>query len=426
MVRYGVVWHPMTDNLGDDLQALAAMRLMPRVDHVLDGERLDAPIDGVKDGDRVITLLSGNVFRRTDHWPPEKHIVPVCAGMHFSQESVWGIPLTELSGAGLAWLKSFAPIGCRDTQTYETLKSMRLPVTLNGCATLTLQSAREKPKSRYICCVDVPDEVLDVLRQTAKAHGVEVRVMTHQRIGYDTDFDRRMQHAQWMVDEYAGAQFIVTRRLHAAMAGVAVDTPTLLLYHASYEDVTRFAPMDSMINSMPVEEFVEQVHRSGFPALKDNPAAVKQWRRTMADFIQTAMQRAEACPMSPISDEAAEQWRRETLAAMVERAEKKIRRLEKEHFASLHEKFSLLLREDHVRASFADAMEEKAVQRALRYVSRGRALRKMPWHKRPAAWLRMLRGAEATPDLAESLRSDLNTIGWPDHDALPGEGRDEA
>ena len=27
MVHYGVVWHPATDNLGDDLQALAAMRL---------------------------------------------------------------------------------------------------------------------------------------------------------------------------------------------------------------------------------------------------------------------------------------------------------------------------------------------------------------------------------------------------------------
>ena len=104
MVHYGVVWHPATDNLGDDLQALAAMRLMPRVEQVLDGENLHAPIPGVKDGDRVVTLLSGNVYRRCDHWPPEKHIVPVCVGMHFSKESVWGVPLTELDGAGLHWL----------------------------------------------------------------------------------------------------------------------------------------------------------------------------------------------------------------------------------------------------------------------------------------------------------------------------------
>ena len=57
MVRYGVVWHPMTDNLGDDLQALAAMRLMPRVDHVLDGEQLDAALRELTRGQGSLTLL---------------------------------------------------------------------------------------------------------------------------------------------------------------------------------------------------------------------------------------------------------------------------------------------------------------------------------------------------------------------------------
>lgn len=40
-MRYGVIWHPASRNLGDDLQALAAGRLLPRIDTVLDGERLD-------------------------------------------------------------------------------------------------------------------------------------------------------------------------------------------------------------------------------------------------------------------------------------------------------------------------------------------------------------------------------------------------
>ena len=38
-MRYGVIWHPASTNLGDDMQTLAASRLLPRVDGALDGER---------------------------------------------------------------------------------------------------------------------------------------------------------------------------------------------------------------------------------------------------------------------------------------------------------------------------------------------------------------------------------------------------
>ena len=46
-MKYGVIWHPETRNLGDDLQAYAASKLLPRVDLALNGETLDeAPDSG--------------------------------------------------------------------------------------------------------------------------------------------------------------------------------------------------------------------------------------------------------------------------------------------------------------------------------------------------------------------------------------------
>ena len=42
-MRYGVIWHPASTNLGDDMQTLAASRLLPRVDWTVDGEGLDEP-----------------------------------------------------------------------------------------------------------------------------------------------------------------------------------------------------------------------------------------------------------------------------------------------------------------------------------------------------------------------------------------------
>ena len=57
-MRYGVIWHPASRNLGDDLQALAAGRLLPRVDVALDGERLDEAPAGAEE--ETVTLLSGS------------------------------------------------------------------------------------------------------------------------------------------------------------------------------------------------------------------------------------------------------------------------------------------------------------------------------------------------------------------------------
>lgn len=420
MVRYGVVWHPTTDNLGDDLQTLAAMRLLPRVDCVLDGEQLDNPIPGIAAEDRVITLLSGNVFRKIHRWPPEKHIVPVCVGMHFSQESVWGVPLSELDGEGLAWLKQFTPIGCRDHSTRELLRKLGLPVEMTACLTLTLASDAEKPQEKYICCVDVPDEVESVLRQTAQ--DVDVRIMTHQRRGYEMDFDRRMQHAQWMVDTYAGAQLLITRRLHAAMAGVALGVPTLLLYNSDYEDVTRFAPMDQMIRHMPVDEFVETVRRGGFAGAWENPACVQMWRERALTFVRTGLEQAQRCAASSLKDADVDAWRRRCLMRLADKSERKIRRLEREQLATLHEKFSQLMREDQAKMALLEVLDEKPVQRALARVARNRLLRRLPWHKRPMAWLDMLRNPELTAPLAQNLREVLAGIGWPEsNDAVQGE-----
>lgn len=93
MIQYALAWQPQSDNLGDDLRTYAAMQLLPRIDRVLDADNLDAPIPDLSDDDRLVTLISGNVLRENTHWLPEKHIAPVCVGVHLSQEDVGASPL---------------------------------------------------------------------------------------------------------------------------------------------------------------------------------------------------------------------------------------------------------------------------------------------------------------------------------------------
>lgn len=414
MIVYGAVWHPESDNLGDDLQALAARALLPRVDTVLDGSRLDQ-IDGVDGDARIVALLSGNVYRRADHWPPDPRLAPVCVGLHFSAENAWGVPLTRLDGAGLQFLREWSPIGCRDESTLALMQQLSLPCDLTGCLTLTLPRPEVEPAAPYICCVDAPEEIVRLLKPMAAAEGIEVRAMTHQRRGEPGSYERRMEAAQMIVDAYAGAKFVITRRLHCAMACLAVGTPVLLIYNEYYEDITRFAPMDGMVRAMSSDAFAAQLRQEGFPRPWKNPPEAAAWRDKLIARVQQGLIRAETAPMYNPSPEAAAAWRAAAVEDMIGYSVGKLRRLEQEQVERLHDKFSLLLHEDGVRTVLEDVLEEKTVQRALDRVSRRRELRRLPLIRRPAAWWRLVRARTASP-LTHRVREEVASLGWPDHE----------
>lgn len=245
MVEYALAWHPHSDNMGDDLRALAAMHLLPRVDRVLDADRLSAELPGLCEGDRVVALLTGNVLRETAHWPPEEHIAPVCVGVHISREDVWGVPFRHLSGTAREALLACGPIGCRDASTASLLEEADVPHTLTGCITLTLARPEAASAQRHgVCCVDVPDSVCSALR-SVRLDG-DVREITHRLDAEDRSFSERMADAEALLKVYAEAELVVTRRLHCAMACLAIGTPVALLYNSGYEDVTRFSPWTAL------------------------------------------------------------------------------------------------------------------------------------------------------------------------------------
>lgn len=416
MTRYAVVWHPRSENLGDDLQALSALRLTPDASCVLDGERLDAPIPGLAPEDRVVTLLSGQMLREPAHWPPEAHIAPVCVGMHFSGEDVWGMRLADMSGVGLRYLKACAPLGVRDDGTRALLSTLDIPCEVTACLTLTLTRpdvpAPEKP---YVCCVDAPENVAAALRKVSP--GPEVRVLTHQRQNDDEDFHSRMDAADALLRTYAAADFVVTRRLHCAMACLAVGTPVLLLYNSGYEDVSRFAPMDGMICTQAAEDFLGTLKRGVWPRTWHNPDISALWREKLINRVQEGLKDAETRPLPAISPEEAEAWRRACLERLADASARKIRRLEKEQYEALHEKFTLLLKEDSVKSALTNLLSEPEVLRALEKASRRRYLASLPWYRRAGALIRLRRqgtqgcGAEELQRVAED---QLLRLGWPE------------
>ena len=411
MIQYAIAWQPHSDNLGDDLRTYAAMQLLPRIDRVLDADNLDAPLEGLQAGDRVIALLSGNVLRENAHWLPEKHIAPVCVGVHLSQEDVWGMPFARLDGAGKAYLAGCAPIGCRDERTARLLEQTGIPHRLTGCLTLTLKRPNVRTQN-YVCCVDVPRDAVQALRTYAA--GCEVQELTHQLDAPTTDFDQRMANVKQMLRLYAGARFVITRRLHCAMACLALGTPVMLLYNSDYEDVTRFAPMDQMVRTMPVEAFIAQLKQNGMPESWTNPMGLDAWQEKLATAVAEGISAAEAMPLPIIPDEAAQAWRTQRLRQLAVSSAGKIRRLEQQQLTALHEKFSFILKEDSAKAVLTAMLNEPEVRLALQKAAKRKLLRSYPWQQRPLAWLQMKQGKITPEDWHAQAMEQLQLLGWPE------------
>lgn len=413
MIHYAIAWQPGSDNLGDDLRTLAASRLLPRVDLALDIDRLDEPLPGLSGDDRVVALLSGPLMQHSAHWPPAERVSPACVGVHLSEEDVWGLRAAALDGAGKAYLERCSPIGCRDDRTMRLMEALGIPHRLTACLTLTLERPEATERAPYICCVDVPDSVTRALMEFAPGAGVEVRESTHLQEHPEPDYKARMRRAEEVLQAYAGARFVVTRRLHCAMACLAIGTPVLMLYNV-YEDLSRFSPMDGMMRMEPVEAFLEEIQQSGFPALWENPPEAGKWRASLREAVDEAIAEAAKRPLPILPEQEAARWRQARLYAMTDAAREKIHQLEQARYEALHEKFALLMREDTAKAAVTALLKEPETVRALRRIALRRKLAAAPWYQRPALWLRLRRGDEKPEDLLEATQDALKDLGWPE------------
>ena len=409
MIYYGLTWRPATDNLGDDLVALAAMQHLPRVDYALDADALDAPLPALHADDRLALLCPGLFLRSSAHWPVEKHTAPVCIGVHMSSGDAWGLPLSSLDGAGYDALLACAPIAARDVRTANRLAKMNIPHMLTGCLSLTLEHPAV-PRKGVVCC-DVPEDVVRGIQGFRR----DVTVLTHDLSDPSPDFDQRMADAKALLTRYASAEMVFTRRLHCAMACLAVGTPVLLLYRPEYEDVARFAPMDSMVRHQPVDDFLRELRRHGMPAPWRNPADVGALQRILLTALEEGLRRAEQQALPLVPEDVASAWKQERLRRMMKSAAGKIQSLENQHYDDLHAKFTLLLQEEDAKATLRSLLTLPEVEKALRDASLRMQLAKLSPREQKALTAAHKRNLVDVDDLIRQFEGALTQLGWPEN-----------
>ncbi len=283
VVKYGVVLYQDTDNIGDDIQTYAAYQFLPRVDYVIDRERLSSFVPE-HDQEVVKVIMNGWYNHHKYSFLPSPYIDPLLISMHFSSNDLILNPGHKfLEGYSRDALMKYAPIGCRDLNTQKVLNSLGYDTYFSGCATLTLDTIGKKEMKDYICAVDMKPEIVAHLREVM---GCEIKEISHWLIEFSSSdlsyeekqkeiheytmksyderaklvsshaslsFEERMKKVEELLQIYQNAKLVITDRIHVALPCIALKTPVLLIYYEHNAD--RIATFKEYIVHCTEEEF---------------------------------------------------------------------------------------------------------------------------------------------------------------------------
>jgi hypothetical protein len=245
-LRYCSLKYSKSDNLGDEIQSLAAEQFLPRVDRFVDRDtelhRISEP---------SVVFMNGWFKHGPTHWkndaadcwPPSVHVQAAFFGFHIAYSDAL------LTSESLKYYKKFSPVGCRDKGTMEMLRAAGIDAYFSRCLTLTFPRRTGMPKDGQVYLVHG--------RQSNLLQGIPSRLLKnsevrshyiHPKHMNDNNLKRRM--AQALLDEYrTNARLVITDLLHCAMPCLAIGIPVIFMPSAQTlkEDAYRLDPIMDLI-----------------------------------------------------------------------------------------------------------------------------------------------------------------------------------
>lgn len=233
MTRFALYKYPLSLNLGDDIQSIAARMFLPKVDYLMDRDSFD--VHKAPPGTRLIA--NGWYKHRPNLWPPTNpNITPLYISIHIRESCKPYFSSPE----SIEYLKCHAPIGCRDYPTLKFLTECGVEAYFSGCLTLTLEMP-EAPVSDEILLVDAPTEIRslvpDKLRSTIgtasnmlpSTYLAVISTKKIKRLRLDPFHRFFMRKAYGLLARFSRAKLVITSRLHCAMPCVALGVPVYFI-----------------------------------------------------------------------------------------------------------------------------------------------------------------------------------------------------
>lgn len=244
-----------TQNIGDEIQTLAAEQYLPHIDKRFDRDKLRLVKD---DGHRYITILNGwFAHSPKDCFPPSNSIIPIFISFHIAQKN----KNYFLSEPCISYFKKHEPIGCRDKGTMKMLQEKGVEAYFSGCLTMTFPKRKANPSNGKIFLVDVPLFVKQIMsfRQLPN-----VEFLEHFTNDYG---ETKLFIAQALLNKYkTEAKLIITNRVHCALPCAAMGIPVIFFGDDSdyrlqivREAGIPFHSTTIKIFNLPINSFLEKI-----------------------------------------------------------------------------------------------------------------------------------------------------------------------
>jgi len=272
-MRYGLLTYKESNNLGDEIQSIAARQFLPEIDEFLDRDYLNS----YKAQEQIKLILNGWFMSRPENWPPSDSIIPLFISFHLSHAK--GSDRLLIDPKLKKYYDKHSPIGCRDLKTVRLLKSIGVNAYHSYCLTLTLPP-RNVAKTSDILFVDpfykLPETIrkkyIDQLVPDSQKENIVYIDQMNDKI---SDVNKRYEIAESMLDRYAGAKLVFTSRIHCALPCLALGTPVYFLDSGFYGSAMRDR-FDGILDLMNV------LDKRYFP-FPDNP-----FKRRLSNIIDVS------------------------------------------------------------------------------------------------------------------------------------------
>jgi hypothetical protein len=229
-------------NLGDNIQSIAAAKLLPKIDGYVSREALN------KISTPCIVSLNG-YFMASENWPPSENVIPIPFAFHISP-SYEKIICSE---SGLNFLKMHEPIGCRDQGSTSILKKYGIQAYYSKCVTLTLDKRVTTPKDGKVYVVGVTKQLQKVIPKSILKDAVNVEQSKIELPNFTDDEKRKL--AEHLLDDFKkNASLIITSRIHCAMPCIAMGIPVVFLFNSRKKSDYRVHIIEDLVGINYVNE----------------------------------------------------------------------------------------------------------------------------------------------------------------------------
>ena len=263
-MKYGLICYNHLENVGNEIQSIAARRFLPNIDYYVDFNNLSS----FKGREKFKIIMNAWYLHDKKSWPPiDENIDPLLIAMHLNTNN----PNTSeafLSDESRDFLSKYGPVGARDPLTQQFLQSHDIDSYFSGCLTLTLKGDENVEKEDYIVLVDVSDDVVSYVKSktdkkiyvvsqslpadlnkrklTKKYHFLEDRIYSSRE---------KFFYGECLLNLYQRASCVITKRLHVALPCLAFETPVLIITDDIINGKIRFSGFNDWLDFLSFDEY---------------------------------------------------------------------------------------------------------------------------------------------------------------------------